>query len=158
MAVSISWPAALPAPARAGYKIQPRPALIRSDMEQGSARQRRRSTATMTDVPAAFSLTQWQLLLFESFLEHRAAHGAQWFGIDLVGGVGLVAHEARFKGEVEIVPLGGGVWSVTGTLEIRERPILTAADLAILEDEDPDVLGAAIVALHLIMTDGLWTS
>lgn len=156
MTVDLTWPTVLPKPLRAGYKIQPKPNVLRSDMEQGAARQRRRSTATMTDLPAGFVLDQWQLMIFEGWLEHRHQHGVVWFSIDLVGGMGTQSHEARFKGDVEIAALGGGIWSVTGTLEIRQRPILSDDDLTLFETEDLDALTASLAAFHVLVETQLW--
>lgn len=155
MSVEITWPSALPLPTIDSYGLQPRPSRIRSDMDQGAARQRRRFTMAMTDVPVGFVLTRNQLMIFEGWLDARHQYGAVWFGIDLVNGVGLSTQEARFKDDPDIRPLGGNTWRVTGTLEVRNRPVLSDADLTVIEGEDLDLLFATVADLYDYITGDL---
>lgn len=146
MAVDLLWPSeVLPKPLNGGYKIQPRPMVIRTEMEAGTPRARRRFTATMTDIPVSFSLDQEQLLFFESWLEFKHQQGVVWFGIDLLGGLGVTTHEARFKGDVETSLVGsntlGSVFTVMGTLEIRNRPVMSESDYDILLGDTADLFG-----------------
>ena len=62
----------------------------------------------------------------------------------MFGGIGLWRSDARFTGDVSWTPLGGDVWTVEAPMEVRERSILTAADLDLVEDWDWQALFAAI--------------
>lgn len=147
MTTSVSWPTSLPDPVQP-FKMTPKPSLIRSDMEQGAARQRKRFTAKMTEAAVAWVFAPWEFMIFDSWITEEANDGATWFSIPLQGSTGWTAHEARVKGELDYDHLGGGTWKVTGSLEIRQRPMLSAASLALLVDEDPDEFEAAMLSIH----------
>jgi hypothetical protein len=157
MTTIISWPDKLPLPTFEGYGIEPQDAVLRTEMEAGPARQRRRYTQTPSRIPVRWRLTQWQFGIFEAWYKWKGREGAVWFAMDLLGGMGMVAHEARFVGSgsspYKAVPQRGGPgegarWIVTTTLEIRERPVLSDEALDIVLAEDVLTLMAAIDAFH----------
>jgi hypothetical protein len=161
MATSISWPDALPLPVIQGYGIKPRPNVVRTELDDGPARQRLRSTSTTDEITVTFELTIFQLGLFESWFKNRALGGACWFNVTLLGGIGLSSCEARFKGGADLAytPRSGERWSVTGTLEVRNRPMLSDSDLTLLLPEDPTVLLGGIDSVHSLTTaPPLWAS
>lgn len=147
MTTTVSWPASLPDPVLDGFGIDDDPPILRSDFEMGAARQRKRFTAVRSEFPASWALTQWEFMIFEGFEEHDAKYGAEWFAIDLQGSTGWAAHEARFKGKTK-KDYRGGLWVLTGTLEVRERPKLSDAEFELLKDEDPVELEAALTLIH----------
>jgi hypothetical protein len=156
MTTTLNWPAAVPLPSIAGYAIKPKPNVDRTEVEIGQARQRRRSTTTTDDIPVRFELNAFQHALFEAWFKERALEGAAWFNVTLLSGLGLQSHEARFKGGEQLThtPRSGERWVVDATLEVRNRPMLSDADLTIFLAEDGDVLFAALRALHtLVWTD-----
>ena len=132
----ISWPATLPLPSIDGYGVHPGEAVLRTEMEAGPARQRRRFTQVPSRVSVRWLLRRDQMALFESWYRWHAKEGGEWFTIDLLGGLGLVGHEARFTRQFTARPVPGNRWDVTSELEIRERPVLTegALDIALTED------------------------
>lgn len=132
MPPSLNWPPNLPLPRRAGYRLKPLGMLSRSDADQGGGRVRRRVTSTLTEIPVAFAVSGPQAAVLEGFVEHEARHGEAWFNVDLLGPAGIVSHEARIKGELDLAFLGGDRWDVSLTLEVRNRPILSAAELTAL--------------------------
>lgn len=154
MATSVSWPATLPLPAIAGYGLKPKPNVVRTEMEDGAARQRRRSTVTVDPITVQFELTAWQEMMFDAWLDKRANGGATWFNITLLSGRGLESYEARIKGgaDRDDRPRNGANWVATLTLEVRNRPMLSDSDIDLLIGEDGDALLAAINALHLYLT------
>ena len=118
------WPTTLPAPLVQGYKIAPADQVIRTDMEGGNIRARRRSTARLDKIPCAWMFTDAQLTIFRSWYDDSATGingGASWFTIDLaVGSTGLDVVEARFTGIWQAQPVSGLLfWEVTATLEVR---------------------------------------
>lgn len=152
MATTVRWPDKLPLPTFEGYGIEPMDATLRTEMEQGPARQRLIYTSIPERTPVRWRFTQWQFALFRSWYRYKGKRGAEWFTITLLTGLGMVDHEARFVGHgqapYKAVPSrgspDGAIWIVTSTLEVRESPDLSedALNLALAED-----LGALITAI-----------
>lgn len=159
MTTLVSWPARLPLPTYDGYALEPEAATARTDMEAGPARQRRRYTGTPTRVPVRWRLSALEFATFEAWFRLKLADGADWFAVDLLGGIGVTGHEARFVAQsgtpYRAVPGRGGVWIVTSALEVRQRPMLDEAMLDILLAEDLAGLLAAIDGLHAVVHDTL---
>jgi hypothetical protein len=156
---TISWPARLPLPTYDGYAVEPQDATTRTDMEAGPARQRRRFTSVPTRVPVRWRLSQMDFATFEAWFRLKISGGAEWFAIDLLSGIGVAPHEARFLGQggspYRAVPSRGGTWIVTSVLEVRQRPILDEGTLDILLEAEPVALLVAIGQLHSILHAGL---
>lgn len=158
MTTSLDWPSnVLSLPTIGGYGIEPQEGVLRTDMESGPARQRRRWTTSPTNFPVVFKFTRYQLAIFEGWYYNFGAEGAAWFNIPLMSGLGLVTHEARFKGQYKSAPWNrsddGNAewWRVTTTLEIRNRPVLDAGATAIVLDSDIAELMATVDAFaHLV--------
>lgn len=132
-----AWPRILPLPTYDGYGLTDHPVLARSgDDLRGLPAQRRRSIDRVTEVSCRWVLTAAQAATWDGFFVRRALEGARWFSMPVFSGVGLTSSLARFTGECTWTPLGGGNWSVEAPMELRERTMLTAADLAMLEVED----------------------
>jgi len=159
----VSWPATLPLPTFEGYGIEPLDAALRTEMEQGEARQRLLYTRVPERLSARWRLSQWEYALFRSWYRHKARRGAEWFAITLLTGLGMVAHEARFVGRgsapYRAVPSRGGAggarWIVTATLEVRDSPDLSEGALDIALAEDIPGLLAAIQSLDAFVNDTL---
>jgi hypothetical protein len=117
-------------------------------MEAGPARQRRRFTQVPSRISVRWVLRRDQFALFEAWYRWHAKEGGAWFDIDLQGGVGLTAHEARFTRQFEARIRSGVLWEVTSELEIRERPVLSEDGLAIALDSDLAALFVGIDRLH----------
>ena len=146
--MTVSWPTTLPLPTIEGYGLHPGEAILRTEMEAGPARQRRRYTQVPSRISARWSFRRDQFALFESWYRWHAKEGGEWFEIDLLGGLGLVMHEARFTRPFDARPRSGILWEVTSELEIRERPTLDEDALEILLDSDPMALLASVSDLN----------
>lgn len=164
MTTELNWPEdKLGLPSIGGYSIKPQNGVARTDMDSGPARQRRRWTTTPTQFPVVMKFTRYQLAIFEGWYYNFAAEGANYFNITLLSGLGLVNHEARFKGEYESKPWNADDdanaewWRVTTTLEIRNRPVLDAGATGIVLDSDITALMATIDAFALLVTQHLPT-
>lgn len=135
--MQIAWPETLPLPTVAGYGIQPGDSILRTEMEAGLARQRRRFTDVPTKVSVRWIMRRDQYAIFEGWYRWHAKEGANWFAITLLGGLGLLEQEARFTRQFSSRLLAGGtLWEVTSELEIRERPVLDEGLLNLLLSED----------------------
>lgn len=119
-----TWPTNLPLPLTSSYGIQPQQGFIRTDMDQGPARQRRRFTTTPTIYPVKFMMTESEFGIFESWFRDEADDGAAWFDIQLRGGTGLQTVEARFMQGWSASRVAPN-YEVQAQLEVRNRPIDT---------------------------------
>ncbi|KAF8818082.1 hypothetical protein [Rickettsia endosymbiont of Cardiosporidium cionae] len=139
----LEFPVTLPSPLVEGYRIRPDDALVRTDMDSGPSRQRRRFTSTTQINSVVWRLKQSQMALFESWYRRKAREGAAFFKIDLLAGVGFTEHEARFFEQYTTEFLGADAWMVRANLEIRTLPLIDneIADLlSILRLEDINIV------------------
>lgn len=118
-----SWPTTLPNPQVSGYTLKPVDQTVRTDMEGGASRARRRTKARNDKVSASWSMTDAQLAIFRAWFDDDtagAAGGAAWFTCSLpVGATGLSSVTAKFIGSYTVPLQDGWRWVVTGELEIR---------------------------------------
>jgi hypothetical protein len=118
-----SWLITLPAPVVNGYALKPVDQTVRTDMEGGAARARRRTAARNDKVSASWVFTDAQMALFRPWFEDPVAGaggGAVWFAISLPIGTGGVASvTARFIWPFTATYLAGMSWTVAAELEIR---------------------------------------
>ena len=157
MTTTITWPDRLPLPTFDGYAVQPQDAVARTDMESGAARVRRRYTSIPSRIPVRWRFGPTEFGIFESWFRWMVSDGAQWFSIELLGGMGMVGHEARFIGDnagsykaqpQRGSPGSGPRWIVTALLEIRERPVMSGDTLNLMMQEDLAGLTAAVLTAH----------
>jgi hypothetical protein len=150
--MTIIWPPTLPLPTVQGYSVQPEDAILRTEMEAGLARQRRRFTNVPTKVSVRWIMRRDQYAIFEGWYRWQAKEGANWFTITLLGGLGLLEQEARFTRQFSARLLAGGaLWEITSELEIRERPVLDEGLLNLLLSEDPAGLIFSGNNLHILV-------
>ena len=148
----ITWPSTLPLPTVQGYGVQPGEAILRTEMEAGLARQRRRFTDVPTKVSVRWIMRRDQYAIFEGWYRWHAREGASWFAITLLGGLGLLEQEARFTRQFASRLLAGGtLWEITSELEIRERPVLDEGLLNLLLSEDAQGIITAGENLHILV-------
>ncbi|GAB6051722.1 hypothetical protein JCM17960_05420 [Magnetospira thiophila] len=144
----ITWPTTLPLPTVQGYGIRPGKAILRTEMEAGPARQRKRFTQVPSRISVRWLMSAKQFALFEAWYRWHAKEGGEWFEIDLLGGIGLTTHEARFPRQFEAKLVGGVLWEIASELEILERPTLSEDALAIALESDLAALFGTINRLH----------
>lgn len=147
----IAWPETLPLPTVEGYGIQPGDAILRTEMEAGPARQRRRFTQVPSRVSVRWIMRRDQFALFEAWYRWQAKEGGAWFEIELLGGLGLLTQEARFTRQFQAQLLGGTLWEIRSELEIRERPVLDEGLLNLLLSEDAQGIITAGENLHIFV-------
>jgi hypothetical protein len=83
--------------------------------------------------------------------------GAQWFEIELLSGIGLSPHQARFTRAYQARLANGNLWEVSAELELRNRPMLTRDALGVLVESDFDALAASIDSLEILIHQKLPT-
>lgn len=143
-----AWPDLLPQPDLKSWEIVPKPVTARGDDLPGLPQTRQRSRNSLAEVQTRWELTADQAAAFDGFFRWRGRDGAQWFSFPFFQGTGFVDTDARFLGEADWQPRAGGRWAVAAPIEVRERQVFTAAELAIV-GEDLDGLLAAIDAVHV---------
>lgn len=113
------WPLDLPQrPLRDGYKEGGRQTLLRTQMDAGPAKTRRRATAGVRRIAARYAMSEEQLGRFLDFFEHDLADGAVpvWMPHPRTGETVRVSLAAS---EPEWTPLGTGPrWAVALQLEV----------------------------------------
>lgn len=147
----IAWPETLPLPTVEGYGIQPGDAILRTEMEAGPARQRRRFTHVPSRVSVRWIMRRDQFALFEAWYRWQAKEGGAWFEIELLGGLGLLTQEARFTRQFQAQLLGGTLWEIRSELEIRERPVLDEGLLNLLLSEDAQGIITVSNSLYVLV-------
>jgi hypothetical protein len=134
---TITWPDTLPLPTVQGYNVEPGETIIRTEMDSGLARHRRRFTDVPSKVSVRWIMRRDQYAIFEGWYRWHAREGASFFTITLLGGLGLLDQEARFTRQFSSKLLAGGtLWEVQSELEIRERPVLDEGALNLVLTED----------------------
>lgn len=117
-----TFPATLPAPTYDGYALSPVDPVIRTEMEVGSLRARRRTKARNDKIDVTWRFTDEQMAIFRTWFDNdaEAAGGAAWFTVALAfGAAGIDSVEARFDGIWESTLTPGMNWAVSARLEIR---------------------------------------
>lgn len=146
--MTVRFPDLLPLPLVEDYSITPNEAIIRTQMESGTARQRRRFDAVPSKITVKWFMNASQFSLFEAWYKYHAKEGAEWFVINLLGGLGLIEQEARFTQQFTAKLQNGILWAITSELEIRERPTLSEGALDILLSNDFEKLSRSVNHLH----------
>lgn len=101
------------------YSIKPMNNVLRTEMEAGPARTRRRYISVPVEVKASWRLTLSQLQTFQAFFKNDIFDGAAWFNIKVVDGRGEATYKARFKEPYEAsTEAREHLWSVSATLEV----------------------------------------
>jgi len=124
-----AWPDSLPAPSIQGYGLEPEDMVLRTQMQMGPARQRRQYTRAPTRIPVRWVFKPLHMQIFESWYHHEIEDGQAWFDVALQTGAGITTLNARFVGVWKSRLVSKVSWEVTGMLEVKTRPLLTAGQL-----------------------------
>lgn len=110
-----TWPASLPqTPQLSGYSETPQSQTLRSSMDAGPAKVRRRFTAASRDIPVQYILSTTQRETFENWFDADIAAGALAFDWPHDG----ATVEARIRDGYSLTPLGRGRWQLSMDIEV----------------------------------------
>ena len=124
----LSYPEGLPLPLREGYGFKPASPIVRTQLANGRALQRRRFRNVPTLVSVSWLLNDEQAKLFEGWCKWGIDY-ADWFLCPLKTPLGLSPVRARFTDIYEGPALFGvSMWRFTATLELFELPVLNEAE------------------------------
>lgn len=122
MAITSQWPDSLPAPRIDGYSRKDTPSFVRTTMDSGASRQRRRFVTTPKTFQQAYRMTQAQLEIFEIWFENQAFGGAAQVLMPVITGAGKSYVQCKFTDTPSIAGVSGSkLWDVTVTLETLVR-------------------------------------
>lgn len=117
-----AYPSTLPKPITRGFQLQAGDMTIRTDMEVGAARVRRRTAARNDRLTVSLLFNDTQMAAFRAWFEDpaEADGGASWFTVTIpTGDGGGTAVEARFVGPYQATAGGALVWQVSAQWEVR---------------------------------------
>jgi hypothetical protein len=117
-----AWPGTLPQyPLKQGYQRAGKAGLIRSGMEVGPAKVRRRTTAAVERMQLTFRMTAAERTAFLTFFETTVSGGVERFDFpDPETGATIVCRFAGGANEAPytITPGAPGVWMVAMVFEV----------------------------------------
>jgi hypothetical protein len=132
-----AWPQSIPGPIVGDLSIGRGSTFQRTNMAAGPARQRKTSSQAPDPVEIRVSLSRLELAIFEAWFKHELKDGTVWFTMIMPTANTQVAVEVRFVGEQTPYTTKSSVgrdgqvrFDVGATLEARNRPVLSAAQLA----------------------------
>ncbi|WP_205169123.1 hypothetical protein [Burkholderia sp. LMG 13014] len=155
MMALVAWPERLPAPMAAGYSYQPQTPFIRTNMDTGVARQRRRFVSVPSQVSVTWLLNRELLALFEAFVHYDLLDGACWFSAVIYNGMERRDVKARMIGGFKVDNVDPRFWRVSATLETINMPVVSPDQYVALRDFGEDVLHRASDELHQLIHEGL---
>ena len=160
---AISWPTQLPArPLLSGHAVKADSGIIRTQMDNGLARQRKRAGTPTSRLAVSWSMNGAQAALFKAWVVDRAANGAAWFNIDLILDSGERTCEARFVADVQYRLIANGRtagterYIVSSEIEIKDTPEISYEVAELLVDPGLDALLAMQAAMATV--DDGWFS
>lgn len=121
----INYPTEFPWPTKEGYGFNPVSPLLRTDMENGRAMQRRKFTSvpTMANVSWIF-LGDLPAAAFEIWFKETLKDGTEWFNAPLKTPAGEKQYVCRFTDIYQgPTPAGLCAWRFAAVLELWERPL-----------------------------------
>lgn len=127
----MDFPAILPAPSLSGYSVSPFDQTIRTDMEAGAARVRRRSASRNATATVAWIFTDNQFSVFDYWVQNKITGGADWFNLSIPDSAGFQSIEARLIGPYKVVGrVPPSSWQISTTIEIRSRALIDSTTYA----------------------------
>ena len=115
-----AFPSNLPSPLLDGYEVAPVESTVRTDMEAGAARVRRRTSAKNDKVTLSWAFSDAEFKQFRAWHDADINGGASWFDMYLHTGSASSNVQARFSGVFKASLIASRLhWKVSATLEIR---------------------------------------
>jgi hypothetical protein len=153
------WPPRVPHPSQ-DLSGEESPSTIRTNMDAGVTRQRRRFTIGNAEITCSWELDSLQFAVFTSFYANKINSGADWFLMPLDLGGGIQEHTVRIQGgQFSHSYQEWGGWLLTAKLDVEERLTYSPALLSFFLDQnltqaEIDALVVQFGRLHqLVHTD-----
>ena len=123
-----NWPSTLPAPLLAGFGHQPNDPVVRTQMDQGRMRMRRRFSTAPNHVSVSWMFTDLQMDIFRAWWVYQIASGAGSFTVNIQFGSQKQSVTARFLNAYKDTRQEKH-WRVEATLELEGETIMTSNQL-----------------------------
>lgn len=109
----------LPLPQLKSYSVKRASSALKTKMDSGYQRKRRRFKNTPSIVSIKFLFSSSEFELFEGWYHNVLLEGQHWFNMPVKTAAGLVEHACRFSGDYAHKPLTQKLWQVTAKLEVN---------------------------------------
>jgi hypothetical protein len=128
----IKFPSNLPAPLLSDHSLKQQSNLLRTKMDSGHSRVRRRFKSVSTVNKASWLLKNAEAAAFEGFIEHALYGASAWFLMDVLTPLGMVEHEVRFitSPMEDYKALNALWWQYSAQIEIKQRAIISEEQTA----------------------------
>lgn len=119
--ILIKYPENLPAPLLNTHSLKQQSNLLRTKMDSGHARVRRRFTSVPTTMEASWRCKAEQAAVFEGFITHALRGGVSRFLMNVLTPLGVIEHEVRFITSPleDYKPISGTWWEYKAKIEIK---------------------------------------
>lgn len=125
--MAAAWPAILPTGFLNGFAARQKSAIVRSEMDVGLPKLRRRATYTWDELDGEIFCTRAQAEALRLFYRETAAAGTQRFTI--VSPVDLAIYDGRFREPPELSHVGGSYFRARLALDLFQTGILSVPAL-----------------------------
>lgn len=125
--ILIKYPGILPSPQLDTHNLKQQSNLLRTKMDSGHSRVRRRFKSVPTIMESSWNFTSSESSAFEGFIVHALNAGTSWFLMNILTPSGLVEHEVRFitSPMEDYKPLSLNLWEYKAKIEIKKRAIIS---------------------------------
>ena len=110
-----TWPAGVPL--LEGFGRDPKDPFLRTDMDSGMTRTRRRFRVFPITVSVSFFLTRPQYKQYYDFCVDTINGYSDWFMVQVDGPGGIESKRCRWLAAPKEERIGGGHWKVVGQIE-----------------------------------------
>lgn len=140
------YPAILPMPTQ-NYSLSIEHNMVRTNMDSGRTRQRRRFTMSANTISVNWDFTDTEFQLFESWVTIILNGGASWFETDVLTGGGVTPHKVRIQaGKYRAKYTDHMRWRVSASLDVEAINRLDPSVLGVVLDT-----GGSVDELHLLL-------
>ena len=115
------YPSTLPLPEGSDYRFEFGSMILRSDMDDGFPRQRRRFTSHVDSFPLFIYVDDAGLAEWERFVKDDINGGASWFNMPLRDSQGVRTMEVMLTDGAYTVQKVGMKWKISFTLDVSNR-------------------------------------
>jgi hypothetical protein len=125
--ILIKYPSNLPAPLLSTHSLKQQSNLLRTKMDSGHARVRRRFKSVPTVMTATWRCKAEQAAVFEGFITHALGGGVSRFLMNVLTPLGVIEHDVRFITSPleDYQPISAIWWEYKAKIEIKQRKIMT---------------------------------
>ena len=134
--MTVAWPSFLPLPARQGHSYQDQDLVVRSSMEGGPTRLRKKFSNGPKQFSIGFVLrNRQQWAMFEAYHYYDLNQGANEFFLPVNTGAGLLQYRAIMLDVPKYdASIGPNLCSVTVQVQILDNTVISADLYQILKD------------------------